>query len=54
VQQAVFFTGQTGVGKSVTILNCFQLLSVAKDETDTPLMSININFSAQTDSKRVQ
>lgn len=55
VKKAVFFTGQTGVGKSVTILNAFSLLSTVKEDSAVkPLMSININFSAQTDSKRVQ
>jgi dynein heavy chain len=55
VNKAVFFTGQTGVGKSVTILNAFQILSVVKEDSPVKsLMSININFSAQTDSKRVQ
>ena len=55
VNKAVFFTGQTGVGKSVTILNSFQILAEVKEDSPVKaLMSININFSAQTDSKRVQ
>jgi dynein heavy chain len=55
VNKPVFFTGQTGVGKSVTIMNTLQLLSSVKEDSSTkPLVGININFSAQTDSKRVQ
>jgi dynein heavy chain, axonemal len=55
VQKPVFITGLTGVGKSVTVMNTIQILSVVKEEsTVKPLIGININFSAQTDSKRVQ
>lgn len=55
VGKCVFFTGQTGVGKSVTIMNTIQILSqVKEDSLAKPLVGININFSAQTDSKRVQ
>jgi len=55
IQKPVFFTGQTGVGKSVTVMNTMQILSVVKEEsTVMPLVGVNINFSAQTDSKRVQ
>ncbi len=54
VQKPVFITGLTGVGKSVTVMNTIQILSVVKEEsTVKPLIGININFSAQTDSKRV-
>jgi len=55
VSKPVFITGQTGVGKSVTVMNAFSILSVVKEESIVkPLVGIIINFSAQTDSKRVQ
>lgn len=57
VQKPVFFTGQTGVGKSVTIMNTMQLLGTVKeDATDgrQPLVGVIVNFSAQTSSGRVQ
>lgn len=55
VSKCVFFTGQTGVGKSVTVMNTMQILSVVKEGTDAkPLVGITINFSAQTMSLRVQ
>jgi dynein heavy chain len=57
VQKPVFFTGQTGVGKSVTIMNTMQILgSVKEDGSDgkLPLVGITVNFSAQTSSGRVQ
>ena len=44
----IFFTGETGVGKSVVIQNTLDRLA-QKD-----LTPINLNFSAQTDSKRTQ
>lgn len=51
IEKPVFFTGDTGVGKSVVIQNTFEIL---KEEKQCPLQPIFINFSAQTDSKRVQ
>ena len=47
--KSAFFTGESGVGKSVIIQNTFQKLSTEKD-----LNPIYLNFSAQTDSKRTQ
>ena len=44
----IFFTGETGVGKSVVIQNTLNRLS------EKDLTPINLNFSAQTDSKRTQ
>ena len=44
----IFFTGETGVGKSVVIQNTLNRLA-QKD-----LTAINLNFSAQTDSQRTQ
>ena len=44
----LFFTGETGVGKSVVIQNTLNKLA------EKDLVPININFSAQTDSKRTQ
>ena len=43
-----FFTGETGVGKSVVIQNTLNKLA------EKDLVPINLNFSAQTDSKRTQ
>jgi len=55
IQKPIFITGSTGVGKSVTIQNTFQILSVVREEsTVKPLVGITINFSAQTQSIRVQ
>jgi dynein heavy chain len=43
------------VGKSVTIQNAFNILSVVKEDSPVkPLVGITVNFSAQTESKRVQ
>lgn len=50
IEKSVFFTGDTGVGKSLVIQNTFDIL---KEDSNRPLQPININFSAQTDSKRV-
>ena len=44
----IFFTGETGVGKSVVIQNTLNRLA------EKDLVPINLNFSAQTDSKRTQ
>lgn len=55
IEKPIFITGSTGVGKSVTIQNTFNILSVVKEEsTIKPLVGITINFSAQTQSLRVQ
>lgn len=55
IEKPVFITGATGVGKSVTIMNAFQILSVVKEDSPIkPLVGITVNFSAQTESKRVQ
>ena len=48
-QKSIFITGQTGVGKSVVIMN---KLDEMKDKAD--VVTININFSAQTNSLRTQ
>lgn len=49
IEKGCFITGATGVGKSVTIMNMFQILSVVKEEsTVKPLVSVVVNFSAQT------
>lgn len=44
----IFFTGETGVGKSVVIQNTLNRLA------EKDLVPINLNFSAQTDSLRTQ
>ena len=44
----IFFTGETGVGKSVVIQNKLNALA------EKDLVPIYLNFSAQTDSKRTQ
>lgn len=44
----IFFTGETGVGKSVVIQNTLNRLA------EKDLTPININFSAQTGSKMTQ
>ena len=44
--KSAFFTGDSGVGKSVIIQNTFRRLS------EKDLNPIYLNFSAQTDSKR--
>ena len=55
IEKGTFLTGATGVGKSVTILNMFQALATVKeDSNDKPLVSVVVNFSAQTQSNRVQ
>jgi dynein heavy chain len=55
IEKPVFITGATGVGKSVTIQNAFNILSVVKEDSPVkPLVGITVNFSAQTESKRVQ
>lgn len=48
VSKPIFFTGQTGVGKSVIIQNTLDILS------QDNLIQINMNFSAQTTSLRTQ
>jgi dynein heavy chain len=48
-EKPAFFTGSTGVGKSVIIQN---LLTYLQDEKD--FVPIILNFSAQTSSKRTQ
>lgn len=48
VSKPIFFTGQTGVGKSVIIQNTLDILSQEN------LIQINMNFSAQTTSLRTQ
>jgi dynein heavy chain len=45
----IFFTGVSGVGKSVVIMNC---LTAMKDTKG--VQTININFSAQTNALRTQ
>ena len=45
----VFFTGESGVGKSVIVQQSLQ-----KMVDKGVLQAINLNFSAQTDSKRTQ
>ena len=47
----LFFTGETGVGKSVVIQNTLNRLS--EKERDG-VVAINLNFSAQTSSKQTQ
>lgn len=55
IEKGAFITGLTGVGKSVTIQNTFlQLSTVKEDSLVKPLVGVTINFSAQTESKRVQ
>jgi dynein heavy chain len=55
IEKGAFITGLTGVGKSVTILNSFlQMATVKEDSLVKPLVGVTINFSAQTESKRVQ
>jgi dynein heavy chain len=51
VEKAAFFTGESGVGKSVIVSNTLQIL---QQNSDVKLMPININFSAQTNSGRTQ
>ena len=46
-QKPSFFTGMTGVGKSVVIMNL-----LAKLQTTRDLNPINLNFSAQTSALR--
>ena len=48
-EKPIFFTGETGVGKSVVIQNTLNRLA----DKDI-LVPINLNFSAQTDSLRTQ
>jgi dynein heavy chain len=48
IEKPVFFTGETGVGKTSVIANTLDKLS-AKN-----VVALPINFSAQTDSKRTQ
>jgi dynein heavy chain len=48
-EKCAFFTGTTGVGKSVVIQNTLQRL---QDERD--LVPVFVNFSAQTSSTRTQ
>lgn len=47
----IFFTGETGVGKSVIIQNCLNKLALKERDSIVP---INLNFSAQTNSKQTQ
>jgi len=47
----IFFTGETGVGKSVVIQN--SLNKLAEKERDG-IVPIALNFSAQTNSKQTQ
>ena len=55
IEKGAFITGLTGVGKSVTIQNTFlQLSTVKEDSLVKPLVGVTVNFSAQTESKRVQ
>ena len=49
VEKPAFFTGDSGVGKSVIMSNTLQLLS---QKSENNVMPININFSAQTNSGR--
>ena len=51
VDKPSFFTGDSGVGKSVIINNTLSLLS---NKPEDKTMPININFSAQTNSGRTQ
>ena len=44
----IFFTGETGVGKSVVVQNTLNRLA------EKDLIPIYLNFSAQTESKRTQ
>jgi midasin (ATPase involved in ribosome maturation) len=48
IEKPCFFTGETGVGKTSVIANTLERLA-AKN-----VVSLPINFSAQTDSKRTQ
>jgi len=45
----IFFTGDSGVGKSIIIQNCLSSIKETKG-----VQTININFSAQTTSLRTQ
>ena len=47
-RKPIFFTGETGVGKSVVISNVLNRLA------EKDLVPINLNFSAQTNSKMTQ
>jgi dynein heavy chain len=49
IEKPTFFTGVTGVGKSVIIQNQLSIL-----QNDADIMPIIINFSAQTSSLRTQ
>jgi dynein heavy chain len=48
IEKPVFFTGETGVGKTSVIANTLDKLSTKN------VVALPINFSAQTDSKRTQ
>ena len=51
VEKPCFFTGDSGVGKSVIVSNTLDLLFKKQEDN---VMPININFSAQTNSGRTQ
>ena len=51
IKKAIFFTGVTGVGKSVIIQSIFQQSDTNHDDN---LINIPISFSAQTQAKQVQ
>jgi dynein heavy chain, axonemal len=51
VEKPCFFTGDSGVGKSIIVANTLNILS---SRTEDSVMPININFSAQTSAARTQ